>query len=154
MASDAKGFAGTFKDTAVAFGEAALAKPDIATTLVGSLGAGRAVSVTKTVGELTFGMNDRKLDFLFNRNIDQSVPYNALRAEGNANRIGIADTSANRAEVTRLFNEAYNNPASIIEQGNLSGSNVREFFLPGVTGTGSNIEFVEQNGKVITIIAK
>ncbi len=68
--------------------------------------------------------------------------------------MGIADTAANRAEVSRLFNEAYNNPASIVGSGKLPGSNMREFFLPGVTGTGSKIHFVEQNGKVITIMAK
>jgi len=113
-----------------------------------------AASVAKAGGELSFGANGRKLDFLFNRNIDQSNIYNALRAEGNANRIGIADTAANRAEVMRLFNEAYNNPATIIGPGKLPGSNMREFFLPGVTGTGSTIQFVEQNGNVITIMAK
>jgi RHS repeat-associated protein len=110
--------------------------------------------LAKGVGELSFGANGRKIDFLFNRNIDQSNARNALRAKGNASRIGIADTAANRAEVTRLFNEAYNNPATIISSGKLPGSNVREFFLPGVTGTGSKIHFVEQNGKVITIMAK
>jgi filamentous hemagglutinin len=56
--------------------------------------------------------------------------------------------------VTRLFNEAYNNPATIVGPGKLPGSNVREFFLPGVTGTGSKIQFVEQNGRVITIMAQ
>ena len=75
--------------------------------------AGAAFGSIKAVvakeGEvLTFGANGRKLDFLFNRNINQSNTYNALRAEGNASRIGIADTPANRSEVTRLFNEAYN----------------------------------------------
>jgi hypothetical protein len=101
--------------------------------------------------ELTFG---RKLDFLFNRNIDQSNAYNAGRAAGNAERIGIADTPANRAEVTRRFNEAYNDPGSIVGPGKTPGSTVREFFLPGVTSAGSKIQFVEQGGKVITIIAK
>jgi hypothetical protein len=47
------------------------------------------------VGELSFSADGRKLDFLFNRNINQSNAYNALRAEGNASRIGIADTAAN-----------------------------------------------------------
>jgi filamentous hemagglutinin len=42
----------------------------------------------------------------------------------------------------------------MVGPGKLPGSNVREFFLPGVTGTGSKIQFVEQNGKVITIMAK
>lgn len=86
-----------------------------------------AVTNGAKVGELTFGSNGRKLDFLFNRNIDQSNAYNAARAEGNAIRIGIADTTAKRAEVTRLFNEALNNPASIFEAGKLPVSNVREF---------------------------
>jgi filamentous hemagglutinin len=128
-----------------------------------SLGAAPAIKTTSSVtgnvvmggvGKLSFGADGRKLDFLFNRNIDQSNAYSALRAEGNASRIGIADTAANRAEVTRLFNEAYNNPTTIIGPGKLPGSNVREFFLPSVTGTGSKIQFVEQNGKIITIIAK
>jgi len=103
------------------------------------------------LSELSFG---RKLDFLFNKGIDQSNAYNAARAAGNVERIGIADTAANRAEVTRLFNQAFRYPSSIVGPGKLPGSNVREFFLPGVTGTGSKIQFVEQGGKVITIIAK
>jgi hypothetical protein len=105
-------------------------------------------------GVLTFGESGRKLDFLFNNNIDSSNAYNASRAAGNASRIGIADTPANRAEVTRLFNQAYNNPSSIVGPGTVPGSNLREFFLPGVTGTGSKIQFVELNGNVITIISK
>ncbi|GHC31988.1 hypothetical protein GCM10010082_27880 [Kushneria pakistanensis] len=121
---------------------------------VGTDSLDNAVKNGTKVGELTFGSNGRKLDFLFNRNIDQSIPYNAGRAEGNARRIGIADTPDNRAEVTRLFNEAFNNPASVVGADKLPGSNMREFFLPGVTGTGSKIQFVEQNGKVITIMAR
>jgi len=100
---------------------------------------------------LTFG---RKLDFLFNKNINQENAYNASRAAGNASRIGIADTPENRAEVTRLFNEAYNNPGSIVGPGKIPGSNLREFFLPGITGTGSKIQFVEKDGVVITIMAR
>ena len=100
---------------------------------------------------LTFG---RKLDFLFNKNINQANAYNANRAAGNASRIGIADTPENRAEVTRLFNEAYSNPASIVGPGKIPGSNLREFFLPGITSTGSKIQFVEKDGVVITIIAR
>jgi len=69
-------------------------------------------------------------------------------------RIGIADTTANRAEVTRLFNQAYRDPSSIVGPGTVPGSNLREFFLPGMTGTGSKIQFVELNGQIITIIAK
>ncbi|WP_340525182.1 hypothetical protein [Cupriavidus necator] len=57
-------------------------------------------------------------------------------------------------KVTRLLNEAYNNPLSIVGPGAVPGSNLREFYLPGVTGTGSKIQFVELNGKVLTIIAK
>ncbi|WP_199545353.1 DUF637 domain-containing protein, partial [Paraburkholderia kururiensis] len=115
-----------------------------------------AVSSVATTAErqLTFGDNGRKLDFLFNNNIDSSNAYNASRAAGNASRIGIADTPANRAEVTRLFNQAYNDPSSIVGPGTVPGSNLREFFLPGVTGTGSKIQFVELNGRVLTIIAK
>ena len=109
-------------------------------------GAGRS-------GGLDFGANNRKLDFLFNNNIDQAKPYNARRSAGNASRIGMADTPANRAEVTRLFNEAYNDASTIVGPGRLPGSNVREFFLPGVTGTGSKIQFVEHNGRIITIMA-
>lgn len=105
----------------------------------------------KGASELSFG---RKLDFLFNKGIDQSNAYNAARAAGNAERIGIADTAANRAEVARLFNQAYRDPSSIVEPGKVLGSNLREFFLPGVTGTGSKIQFVERGGQVITIIAK
>ncbi|MCD0505062.1 hypothetical protein [Bordetella petrii] len=104
--------------------------------------------------QLRFGENGRKLDFLFNRNINQSNVYNAQRAAGNASRIGIADTAANRAEVISRFNQAYNDPSSIIGAGRIPGSNIRQFFLPGTTGTGSTIEFVEQAGNVITIIAK
>ncbi len=100
---------------------------------------------------LSFG---RKLDFLFNKAIDQANPYNAARASGNAERIGIADTAANRAEVARLFNQAYRDPSSIVGPGKVPGSNLREFFLPGVTGTGSKIQFVEKGGQVITIIAR
>ena len=114
--------------------------------------AGRESAEAATKGVLTFGKDGRKLDFLFNRNISAS---NAQRAQGNASRIGIADTPANRAEVTRRFNEAFNNPASIVPGGsNVAGRNLREFFLPGVTGTGSRVQFVEEGGKVITIIAK
>jgi RHS repeat-associated protein len=108
-------------------------------------------NAAKGASELSFG---RKLDFLFNKGIDQSNAYNAARAAGNAERIGIADTAANRTEVARLFNQAFRDPSSIVGPGKLPGSNVREFFLPGVTGTGSKIQFVEQGGKVITIIAK
>ena len=111
-------------------------------------------SATNTASELTFGDNGRKLDFLFNNNIDSSNAYNAARAAGNASRIGIADTPANRAEVTQLFNQAYNDPSSIVGPGTVPGSNLREFYLPGVSGTGSKIQFVELNGKVLTIIAK
>jgi len=100
---------------------------------------------------LSFG---RKLDFLFNRNINQANDYNRLRAAGNHQRIGIADTPANRAEVMRRFNQAYNNPSSIVGPGSVPGSTLREFFLPGVTSTGSKIQFVEKAGQVITIIAK
>lgn len=91
---------------------------------------------------------------MFNRNIDPSKPVNVARARGNAGRIGIADTPANRTEVTRRFNEAFNDPSSIIGSGNIPGSNLREFFLPGVTGTGSKVQFVELNGKLITIIVR
>jgi RHS repeat-associated protein len=93
----------------------------------------------------------RKLDFLFNNNIS---PANAARAKGNADRIGIADTQANRVEVMRRMNEAYQYSGSIVEGGSTAGRNMREFFLPGVTSTGSKIQFVEEAGKVITIIAK
>jgi len=113
-----------------------------------------ATTAARAQRELQFGENGRKLDFLFNRNIDQSNVYNAQRAAGNASRIGIADTAANRAEVIRRFNQAYNDPSSIVGAGRIPGSNIRQFFLPGTTGTGSTIEFVEQAGNVITIIAK
>jgi RHS repeat-associated protein len=66
----------------------------------GILGCGAKAS--KVASKLSFGASGRKLDFLFDRSIDQSKVYNALRAKGNASRIGIADTPANRAEVTRL----------------------------------------------------
>ncbi|MEN9855580.1 MAG: hypothetical protein RL186_1306 [Pseudomonadota bacterium] len=114
-------------------------------------GVGKVASAAGSAGGLTFG---RKLDFLFNKGIDQSNAYNAARAAGNAERIGIADTAANRAEVVRRFEAAYRDPSSIFGPGKVPGSNVREFFLPGVTGTGSKITFVEKQGKVITIIAK
>lgn len=100
---------------------------------------------------LRFG---KKLDFLLNKDINPANPDNVKRAIGNANRIGIADTPANRAELTRRFNDAFKNPATIVGPGKTPGSNLREFFLPGVTGTGSKIQFSELNGKVITIIAK
>lgn len=115
---------------------------------------GRFVATGGAGKALNFGRNNRKLDFLFNRNIDPSVPSNVQRAAGNAQRIGIADTPANRSEVIRRFNQSFNDPSSIVGPGRLPGSNVREFFLPGVTGTGSKIQFVEQSGRVITIIAR
>jgi RHS repeat-associated protein len=115
------------------------------------IGSGEAAEGVVAANELSFG---RKLDFLFNQGIDQSNAYNAARAAGNAERIGLADNEANRAEVTRLFNKAYNDPSSIVGQGNIPNSNIRELFLPGVTGTGSKIQFIEVGGKVITIIAK
>ncbi len=111
----------------------------------------RGSKAAKGASELQFG---RKLDFLFNKNINPANPKNVKRARGNADRIGIADTPTNRAEVKRRFNEAFNDPSSIVGPGKAPGSNLREFFLPGVTGTGSKIQFVEQGGKVITIIAK
>ncbi|MDO8051427.1 NBR1-Ig-like domain-containing protein [Janthinobacterium sp. SUN211] len=101
-------------------------------------------------GELSFG---RKLDFLFNRGIDQSNAYNAARAAGNAGRIGIADNPLNRAEVTRLFNNAYRDSSTIVPS-SVPGRTMHEFFLPGVTSTGSKIQFVEEEGRVITIISK
>ncbi|UFP94214.1 polymorphic toxin-type HINT domain-containing protein [Gloeobacter morelensis] len=55
---------------------------------------------------LNFG---RKLDFLFNRNIDPSVPKNLDRAAGNARvleNLGIIDTAENRIIVERFFNRA------------------------------------------------
>jgi filamentous hemagglutinin len=124
----------------------------------GTRASGSAISSssqpTHAASELTFGDNGRKLDFLFNQNIDLSNTYNAARAAGNASRIGIADTPANRAEVARLFNKAHSDPTSIVGPGTTPGSNLREFYLPGSTGTGSKIQFVELNGKVLTIIAK
>ncbi len=107
--------------------------------------------VAKGASELSFG---RKLDFLSNKGIDQSNAYNAARAAGNAKRIGLADTAVNRAEVAKLFNQAYRDPSFIVEPGKVLGSNLREFFLPGVTGTGSKIQFIEKDGQVLTIIAK
>ena len=104
---------------------------------------------------LIFGQDNRKLGFLFNKNIDPINPKNVQRARGNADRIGIADTPSNRAEVTKLFNDAFNDPSSIVPGGsNVPGRNLREFFLPGVTGAGSKVQFVEEAGKVITIITK
>ncbi|NKC16807.1 MAG: hypothetical protein GKR94_32825 [Gammaproteobacteria bacterium] len=104
---------------------------------------------------MNFGKNNRKLDFLFNKNINQANAKNTQRARGNVDRIGIADTPQNRAEVTRRFNDAFNDSSSIVPGGsNVPGRNLREFFLPGVTGTGSKIQFVEEAGKVITIMAK
>ncbi|NKC13275.1 MAG: hypothetical protein GKR94_14090 [Gammaproteobacteria bacterium] len=104
---------------------------------------------------LNFGKNNRKLDFLFNKNINQANAKNTQRARGNVDRISIADTPQNRAEVTRRFNDAFNDSSSIVPGGsNVPGRNLREFFLPGVTGTGSKIQFVEEAGKVITIMAK
>jgi filamentous hemagglutinin len=121
-------------------------------TLRAAATEGTGLAVGRSVAkELSFG---RKLDFLFNNGIDQSNVYNAARAAANHSRIGLADTAANRAEVTRLFNQAYNDSSSIVGPGKAPGSNLREFFLPGVTGTGSLIQFVELNGQVITIIAK
>lgn len=127
---------------------------NVLSTTTGSRTATSLGSATNAASELTFGDNGRKLDFLFNNNIDSSNAYNAARAAGNASRIGMADTPANRAEVTQLFNRAYNDPSSIVGPGTVPGSNLREFYLPGVTGTGSKIQFVELNGKVLTIIAK
>jgi hypothetical protein len=101
--------------------------------------------------QLSFG---RKLDFLFNNGINQSNTYNASRAAANAARIGIADTVSNRTEVMRLFNQAYQDSSSIVGPGSVAGSNIREFFLPGVTSTGSKIQFIEKQGQVITIMAK
>ncbi|QET06743.1 hypothetical protein FOB72_28180 [Cupriavidus pauculus] len=123
-------------------------------TTSGSRTAVALGGATNVASELTFGDNGRKLDFLFNNNIDSSNVYNAARAAGNASRIGIADTPANRATVTQLLNQAYNDPSSIVGPGTVPGSNLREFYLPGLTGTGSKVQFVELNGKVLTIIAK
>ncbi len=94
---------------------------------------------------LDFGKGNRKLDFLFNKNINPANPKNVQRARGNADRIGIADTAANRADVTRRFNKAFSDPSSIVSGGsNVSGRNLREFFLLGVTGRGSKIQFINQ----------
>ncbi|WP_338860683.1 hypothetical protein [Mycetohabitans rhizoxinica] len=106
-----------------------------------------------TVAPFAFGEGGRKLDFLFNKNIDPSNKYNASRAAGNASRIGMADTPANWNKVVQLFEQAYSNP-SIVDPGTVPGSNLREFYLPGITGAGAKIQFVELNGKVLTIIAK
>jgi filamentous hemagglutinin len=176
LAVDIVSAAGAAVGTARLLAIAATAGASLTTTAFATLGSAvasdaRTVStVTSTVGTvavdtshltttagdaaLTFGDNGRKLDFLFNSNIDPSNAYNLARAAGNATRIGIADTTANRAEVVQLFNQAYNDPASIVGAGTVPGSVVREFFLPGVTGTGSTIQFVELNGKVLTIIAR
>ena len=92
---------------------------------------------------------------MFNKNIDPSKPKNVERAKGNADRIGIADTAENREEVIRLINKALNDSSSIVPDGsNVPGRNLREFFLPGNTGAGSKVQFVEQAGKVITFITK
>jgi RHS repeat-associated protein len=141
----------TFREAAIWWGAGEIIGPYIAASkAVQYIGAqiGKLVNAAR---ELSFG---RKLDFLFNKGIDQSNAYNAARAAANHSRIGIADTAANRAEVTRLFNQAYRDPNSIVGPGTVPGSNLREFFLPGVTGTGSKVQFVELNGQVITIIAK
>ena len=103
---------------------------------------------------LKFGANNRKLDFLFNKNINQDVVRSAQRARGNGNRIGIADTPANRANVIQRFNDAFNDPSTIVGPGRTPGSNLHEFFLPGLTGTGSKVQFVELAGNIITIMAK
>jgi hypothetical protein len=110
----------------------------------------------ETIG---FGGDGRKLDFLFGKDIkydplDNQLVKNASRAAGNSSRIGIADTPGNRRYVIGFFNRALNNPNSIVGPGRVPGSNEREFFLPGATGTGSKITFVELNGVVITIMAK
>jgi len=108
------------------------------------------------LNKANLGENNKKLNFLFNKDIDPSKPKNVARARGNADRIGIPDTPENRAEVERLFNKALNDSSSIVPGGqNVPGRNLREFFLPGgKTSTGSIIQFVEEKGKVITIFAK
>lgn len=134
--------------------ESAKAGAEAAVLTVSGLGilkARRQAVAAEQMRELQFG---RKLDFLFNRNINPARPRNVQRARGNADRIGIADTPENRAEVARRFNEAFNDPASIVSPGKTPGSNLREFFLPGKTSTGSKIQFVEKDGKIITIIAE
>ncbi|VFR79399.1 Putative large exoprotein involved in heme utilization or adhesion of ShlA/HecA/FhaA family [plant metagenome] len=122
--------------------------------LVGGAASLAAAKSHVNAAKVSFGKDDRKLDFLFGKNIDPSKSYNVSRAQGNATRIGIADTPENRQEVVRLFNKALQNPATIVGEGKMPGSYMREFFLPGVTGTGSKIVFVEKNGTIITIMAK
>lgn len=56
--------------------------------------------------------------------------------------------------MVQFFKQAYSNPSSIVGPGTVPGSNLREFYLPGITGTGAKIQFVELNGKILTIIAK
>jgi len=123
------------------------ATPSLATTVVSNTSA-------------VFNLGN-KLDFLFGTTIGnlsqvtgRVFAYNAARAAANASALGIADTPENRALITQLLNETYANPNTIVGPGRLPGSNLRELFVPGVTGTGSVLQFVEQGGNVITFIVR
>lgn len=116
-------------------------KPDLAN-------AARAGAVI-TVG--------RKLDFLFDKNVDQSNEKNAARARGNAKAMrtaGIADTAANREVLVQRMSAAVSDSSTVIAQ---SGDRAtHQIVVPGKTsGRGVIIEFiVEKGSKLITLIGK
>lgn len=114
-------------------------------------GARIEAAVVHNKNQLKFG---DKLDFLFNKNINPANVDNVNRAKGNAERIGIAGTTSNRIEVMERFNKAFNDPTAYVGPGKTPGSRMYEFFMPGVTSTGSKMVFVTLDDKLITIIAK
>jgi len=97
----------------------------------------------------------RKMDFLFDNNIEQSIAHNAERAAGNAaamRNAGIADTAANRTVIARYLSKALNDTTSIVAQ---NGSRItREVFIMGTNSKGVLIQFIEEKGQVISLIAK
>jgi hypothetical protein len=117
------------------------------------LGKSGEAAEAGATAELSFG---RKLDFLFDRNIDQAVASNAKRAAGNAaamRNAGIADTAANRALIAQRMSAAARDSATIIAR-NGERTTHQIFIMGNNSSKGVLIEFVQDGQKVITLIAK
>ena len=103
---------------------------------------------------ITFGESGRRLDFLFNRNINQQNKISADRARGNGSvmtRAGIADNPANRRLITSRLTDAVDDPRTLIKSS--GGSNLREIVVKGPRGD-VIIQFWERGRDIRTFIAK
>ncbi|SEK06598.1 filamentous hemagglutinin [Paraburkholderia diazotrophica] len=115
-------------------------------TAFGAMAAGQiqVISTAAGMGVRTDGQLAANAgDLLLSANGDVSVAGTAAQQQATVQSAGNVSMTGAHIGVG-----GYTISATVL------GSNLREFYLPGVTGTGSKIQFVELNGKVLTIIAK